>query len=264
MNPCIDIQNTTIAYREGLALNSISLTINEGEFVAIAGPNGAGKTTLLTAINGLARVSAGTQSIFGMQVNKRTQNVIRRDIGYVSQIANIDPRMPMRVKDVVMLGRLARTGLFKKLSSQDNDILEQVFELTDIRHLINKPIGHLSGGEQRKVAIARALAQEPRIMLLDEPISSLDINAQAAILELIDKVHQKKRLTTVLVMHQLDLLPKNCFRIILLKNARIIFDGALKEALREDILSELYDCRVEIIQNDCAVVIRARPRGSRC
>lgn len=262
MNPIIDIQNTTISYRENLALNSISLKIYEGELVGIAGPNGAGKTTLLTAINGLARISRGAVSIFGIEMSARSATTIRKDIGYVPQMLNIDPRMPMRVREVVMLGKFGRIGLFKKPSSKDNNFVDKVLDLIGVRNLMHKPIGHLSGGEQKKVAIARALAQEPRILLLDEPLSNLDINAQASILELVDKIHQKKSLTTIVVMHHLDLLPKNCSRMMLLKNAKIIFDGPKDQALQGDILSKLYECRVEIIKNSCGVIVRAEEKGN--
>ncbi len=261
MNPIIDIQDVTVAYRENLALNSISFKIDTGEFVGIAGPNGAGKTTLLTAINGLARLLKGSVKIFGIRMTRRTQTAIRKDIGYVPQMPNIDSRMPMRVKDVVILGRFGKIGLVRKLSAQDYKFVEEAVDLTGIGQLLDKPIGHLSGGEQQKVAIARALSQGPKILLLDEPLANLDINAQAGILELIERVHQRKELTTVVVMHHLHLLPQGCSRMMLLKNSGIVFDGALDEALQEDILSQLYDCRVEVIKNNCAVTIRAKPGG---
>ncbi len=257
MNLLVDIQDITVSYREDVALNSISLEIYEGEFIGVAGPNGAGKTTLLTAINGLGRLLRGSVDIFGIRMNARSATGIRKEIGYVPQMLNIDPRLPLRVKEVVMMGRYGRIGLLKRQSSKDKKIVDEVIGLVGIRNLLNRPIGHLSGGEQKKVAIARALTQEPRILLLDEPLSNLDINAQANILKLIDIIHQKKRLTTIVVMHHLSLLPKNCSRMILLKDAKIIFDGLMDEALDEKILSKLYGCRVEVIKNIHGVIIRA-------
>lgn len=257
MNPLVDIRDITVSYRENVALNSISLEIYEGEFIGIAGPNGAGKTTLLTAINGLGSLFRGSVNIFGIRMNARSATGIRKEIGYVPQMLNIDPRMPFKVGEVVMMGRYGRIGLFKRLSSKDKKIVDEMVDLVGIRNLLKRPVGHLSGGEQKKVAVARALVQEPRILLLDEPLSNLDINAQAGILELVDRIHQKKHLTSIVVMHNLDLLPKNCSRMVLLKDAKVIFDGPLDEALDEEILSKLYGCRVEIIKNRCGVIIRA-------
>lgn len=264
MNPLVDIQDITVSYRENVALNSISLKIYEGELIGVAGPNGAGKTTLLTAINGLGRLLRGSVNIFGIQMTPRAATGIRKEIGYVPQMLNIDPRLPLMVKEVVMLGRYGRIGLLKRPSSRDKNIVDEVVDLIGIRNLLNRPIGHLSGGEQKKVAIARALAQEPRILLLDEPLSNLDINAQAGILELVDRIHQKKHLTTVVVMHHLSLLPRDCSRMVLLSNAKIIFDGLINEALNEEILSKLYGCRVEIIKNSHGVIIRAGGQIPQC
>lgn len=257
MEPIVDIQDVTVSYRDSVALNSISLKIYEGEMLAIAGPNGAGKTTLLTAINGLGKLLKGSVSIFGIQMERRTAAQLRKEIGYVPQIINPDSRMPMRVREVILLGRYGRIGLLKKPSRKDREVVEKVVELIGIKDLLQRPIGHLSGGEQKKVSIARALAQEPRILLLDEPISNLDINAQQSILNLIEQIHERENLTTVVVMHHLNLLPINCSRMVLLKETRVIYNGSVDQALNEKVLSNLYDCRVKVIKNNYEISIRA-------
>lgn len=257
MKPIVDIQNVTVSYRENVALNSISLKIYEGEMLAIAGPNGAGKTTLLTAINGLGKLLQGSVHVFGIRMEGRSATQLRKKIGYVPQIINPDPRMPMRVGEVIFLGRYGRIGLFKKTALNDRKVVEEVVELVGIGKLLQRPIGHLSGGEQKKVAIARALAQEPRILLLDEPISNLDISAQQSILKLIEQIHDQKNLTTVVVMHHLNLLPLNCSRMVFFKEARIIFEGPMAEALNEEVLSGLYGCQIKIIKNSHGITIRA-------
>lgn len=258
MNPIIELKDVTVSYRESIALNSISFKVSSGEFVIIAGPNGSGKTTLLTAINGLGRILKGSADIFGLRLNSRSATRIRKDIGYVPQVLNIDPRMPISVEEAVAIGRCARKGFFQKMSFEDKDIIDKAMAQSGIANLSKRPIGHLSGGEQRKVAIARALAQEPRILLLDEPISNLDLNAQSQIFELIEKIHQKMHLTTLLVIHHLDLIPASCQRIVMLKEARIIFDGRKDEALDEKILSELYACRIEVFKNGFGITVRAK------
>lgn len=254
-NPVIEFEDVTVSYPHHTALKSISLAVREGEFVGIAGPNGAGKTTLLCTINGLSHILSGSVCVFGKSLFLYVA-AIRRDIGYVPQIIACDPRIPLRVREVVSMGRYARISFLKRFSAQDKNIIEDAAEVVGIRHLMDRPIGHLSGGEQRKVAIARALTQEPKILLLDEPVSHLDLNAQAVILALIEKVHAEKALTTIMVSHQLDLLPESCDRLILLKEGEIVFSGAKQEGLKEDILSKLYGCPVKITKNGDGIIIR--------
>lgn len=246
MNPAIDIKNITASFGNNIALESISLKINEKEFVGIAGPNGAGKTTLLTVMNGLGKISKGSVKIFGIEVNTHSATAVRKNIGYVPQMLTTDPRLPMLVRETVLMGRYGKIGFFKKPSRADKEIVDEVAGLVGIRDLLRRPIGHLSGGEQKKVAIARALAQEPRILLLDEAISNLDINAQQIIIELVDKIHEEKQITIIVVMHHLHLLPENCSRMVLLKNAGMVFDGAVQEALSEQILSGLYGTVIKL------------------
>jgi len=166
--------------------------------------------------------------------------------------------MPINVREAVILGRYGRVGVLRRLSLRDEKVVDEVINLTKIRHLLSRPIGHLSGGELQKVSIARALSQEPQILLLDEPLSNLDISAQEDILRLIEEVHRSKNLTILMVMHYLNLLPRSATRLILLKNGNLIFDGPLKEGLKEDILSHLYDSKVEIIKNGEGILVRVK------
>jgi len=241
----IAIKNATVSYRENIALKNISLNIKQGSFVAVVGPNGAGKTTLLTLINGLGRLQSGTIDIFGMRVNKKNINRIRKDIGYVPQHILIDPRMPISVYDVVMLGRCGRIGLFRNPGKDDHNIIDEVCEHVGITHLKNKPIGHLSGGEQQKVSLARALAQRPKILLLDEPTANLDPRAQNEIIDLIECIYKKESLTIIFVTHVLGQLPKVCSDAVLLKNGRIITSGSIHMVFTKELLSEVYDFAVE-------------------
>ena len=251
----IELKDVTVTYPHHTALESVSLAIEKKAFVGIAGPNGAGKTTLLCAINGLSSILSGAVRVFEKSLFPHIAS-IRRDIGYVPQIIACDPRIPLRVREVVSMGRYARINFLKRFSAEDRKITEYAADMVGINHLMDRPIGHLSGGEQRKVAIARALAQEPKILLLDEPVSHLDLNAQSSILALIDKVHVQKNLTTVMVSHQLDQLPESCNRLILLKEGKIIFNGTTQSGLTEDILSQLYGCPIKVIKNGYGYTIR--------
>ncbi len=258
MNPIVDIFNLSVHYRKYLALNSVCLKIYEGEFVAIAGPNGAGKTTLLDVISGFKRPSEGKVKVFGFSTTDYVFREARKKIGYVPQIINIDPRMPMKVKDVIMLGMIAKKRFFKKFSLKNIETFDEVIKLVGIKDLLKRPVGHLSGGEQKKVMIALALIRQPRLLILDEPIANLDINAQANILELVDRIHTEQGLTTIVVMHNLEFLPKSCSRMVLLKDGRVTFDGTLLEALSEEVISRVYECQIKIIKNDEGIFLRVK------
>jgi len=244
MSKIVEIKDVTISYRENIALRNITLSIEEGTLLAIIGPNGAGKTTLLTAINGLGNILSGSVRVFGENITPG----LRKGIGYVPQSVAIDPRAPISVRDVVMIGRLSKVGLFHRANHRDEELVESAMELVGIKELARRPIGHLSYGEQQKVAIARALAQQPRIMLLDEPTSNLDLKAQREIIDLIDSIYMKKQLTIVVVTHILNHIPPSCKRVLMMKKGRIIWFGAMEEALNNDLLSGLYGCPIETVR----------------
>jgi ABC-type cobalamin/Fe3+-siderophores transport system ATPase subunit len=167
----------------------------------------------------------------------------------VAQAQNIDPRLPVSVRDAVMIGRYGLLGLFKRPGKNDWTIVDQVLELVGMSRLADRPIGHLSGGEQQKVAIARCLAQEPEIFLLDEPTVSLDWKAQADILQLVKLIHNSRHLTTIFVTHDLSALPTACNRVVLMKEG-IIWGQGTPEAMLTDInLSKVYDVPINEVKS---------------
>lgn len=246
MSCLIEINNVTVSYRENVALKDVTLTIKQNSFVSIIGPNGAGKTTLLTVINGLGNILKGSVHVFGLPLNLRNINHIRREVGYVPQNLNIDPRFPITVHDVIRMGKYGKIGCLRYPKKKDEDIVRQIIELVEIKDLIKRPIGHLSGGEQQKVAIARALVQEPKIMLFDEPTSNLDPRAQREILYLIEKIYKTSHLTMVFVSHILKHIPPSCTEAVLMKKGRIIRQCPIKDALQESLLTDLYECPIKI------------------
>ena len=246
----IEVENAVVSYREDVALRGVSLRVRRGEFVGIIGPNGAGKTTLLTLINGLGKLLQGRVRVLGHPLSRENARQIRTRVGYVAQAQNIDPRMPINVREVVMIGPCGRLGLLRRPSRADWAIVEEMIEMVGMSHLADRPIGHLSGGEQQRVAIARALAQEPDIFLLDEPTANLDWRAQREILELVKRIHTTRRLTTLFVTHDLNTLPRACDRVLLMKDGLIRGEGHPEEVLRGDVLSELYDTPIRIIEHD--------------
>ncbi len=237
----IDIKNAVVSYREDVALQSVSLKVRAGEFVGIIGPNGAGKTTLLTVVNGLGRLLSGRVKVLGHQLTPGNGHSLRKKVGYVAQVQTIDPRMPMNVREVVMIGRYGLLGLLGRPKKHDWEVVDEMLELVGMSHLARRPIGHLSGGEQQRVAIARCLAQEPAIFLLDEPTASLDWKAQADILELVKRIHEARSLTTLFVTHDLSCLPAACDRVVLMKEGRIWGEGTPGELLTDENLGQLYD-----------------------
>jgi len=241
MNTLVSIKNVSVSFRENVALRNISLDIAEGAFVSVIGPNGAGKTTLLTVVNGLGLIHSGSVSVFGKNLSSGTVNEIRKDIGYVPQHLSIDPRSPISAKEAVMIGRFGKIGLLKKWKATDDEIIAKAMKTVGIEHLAEKPIGHLSGGEHQKVSIARALGQEPKIILLDEPTSNLDPKAQNEIIGLIEKIYKEKKYTVVFVTHILSHIPHSCTDVVLMKNGKIFDSGSADAMLEAKVLSGLYD-----------------------
>jgi ABC-type cobalamin/Fe3+-siderophores transport system ATPase subunit len=222
----------------------VSIKVGHGEFVGIVGPNGAGKTTLLTIVNGMGKLINGQVSVLGYSLPPGNGHSLRKKVGYVAQAENIDPRMPMNVREVAMIGRYGRLGLFRRPGKADWEIVDTALELVGMTHLARRPIGHLSGGEQQRVAIARCLAQEPEIFLLDEPTASLDWKAKTDIMELVKRIHDLRKLTTLFVTHDLTALPIACDRVVLMKDGLIWDEGPPGELLTNDKLGQLYDLPV--------------------
>ena len=243
-NSIIDIQNAVISYREDIALRGVSLKVRSGEFVGIIGPNGAGKTTILTAVNGLGNLVNGHVKVLDHYLTSGNGHSLRKIVGYVAQVLNIDPRMPVNVREVVLMGRYGLLGLLKRPDKYDWKIVDDVLELVGMTHLAGRPIGHLSGGEQQRVSIARCLAQEPQILLLDEPTASLDWKAQNDILQLVKLAHKSRHLTTLFVTHDLGALPVMCDRVVLMKEGLIWGQGSTVEILTDENLSQVYDMPV--------------------
>ncbi len=244
----INIENAVVSYREDVALRGVSLRVEPEEFVGIIGPNGAGKTTILTIINGMGKLLSGRVWVLGHYLTPGNGHSLRKKVGYVPQVENIDPRMPMSVREVVMIGRYGLLGLFRKPGKHDWEIVDEMLELVGMSHLSNRPIGHLSGGEQQRVAIARCLAQEPEIFLLDEPTASLDWKAQTDILELVRQIHDRRCLTTLFVTHDLSALPTACNRVVLMKEGLIWGEGSPDGLLTDENLSCLYDMPLEEVE----------------
>ena len=161
---------------------------------------------------------------------------------------SIDIRMPMSVREAVTLGRYGQLGLLRRPGPRDRKIVEEMLNLVGIEPLASRPIGHLSGGERQRVAIARCLAQEPELFLLDEPTASLDWKAQIEILELVKRIHDERQMTTLFVTHDIEALPHTCDRVVLMKEGTIVGDGEPDKLVSSQSLSKLYGLPVEVVE----------------
>ncbi|MBN2468392.1 MAG: metal ABC transporter ATP-binding protein [Deltaproteobacteria bacterium] len=246
MNTIIEFSNVTVSYRENVALHNVSLKVKEGAFLGVIGPNGSGKTTLLTTVNGLGKVRSGRVKVFGLEL-KSHQHYIRKNIGYVPQSSNIDPRLPITVYEVVKIGRVGKRGMGRRLNHSDYDAIDTALAVVGITNFKGRPIGHLSSGEKQKVAIARAIAQQPKIMLFDEPTSNLDPGAQQDIIMLMNSIYRETGSTIILVTHILQHLPESCKEVICLKQGEVIHAGTYNETLDSKLLASLYECSPEAL-----------------
>lgn len=217
----------------------INLKIKPGEFVAIIGPNGAGKTTLLETINGLLDYISGEGFVFRKEI-KKNKSEIRKEIGYLVQNFEIDPLAPFLCKDIVMSGRTGKIGTFRFTTKKDWDKIWYSMGLVGMIDFANRPIGKLSGGEFQKILIARALAQQPRLLLLDEPFSNLDYASKIQIETLLNRIHEKYKITIVMVSHDLNFVPVGCNRIIVMDKGRIIMDDKKEKILHSNKINDIF------------------------
>jgi ABC-type Mn2+/Zn2+ transport system ATPase subunit len=228
----INLNNVSTVYEgeKRPAIRGINLTIERNELVYVVGPNASGKTTLLETINGLLPPFKGKVTVFGLDT-KLDGRKIRCQIGYVPQDFMVKPGEPYTAFDIVLMGRYGQIGFLNQPDEQDKKKVLEAMKLVGIQNLSNRPMGKLSGGQQQKVMIARALAKKPKILLLDEPFSNLDQDSRGKIPSLITKLHQDKDLTTLIVTHDIHHMLDNCTRVVVVTNGKIRFNGLPEKAI---------------------------------
>ncbi len=214
----IELEGVWVNFNGAVILEEVNLAIEAGRYVGILGPNGAGKSTLLRVILGLIRPQRGQVRVFGQTPEKlRHQGNV---VGYLPQRPLGNPRFPVTVLDVVLMGRYGRIGLFRHPRREDRDQARSRLNDLGIAHLAGRLIGDLSGGEQQRVFIARALSVEPRILILDEPTVSLDVCVQDDIFELINTLREKLNLTVLIVSHDIGAVARHMDDVVCI-NRRI-------------------------------------------
>lgn len=250
--PIITFQQATFGFPGVIALQDISLDILEGEYVGIIGPNGSGKTTLCRAMLGLMPPLKGTLQIFDCSCDELRCHH-RARIGYLPQKGKIDQNFPITVLEAVMMGRYGALGLFRRPGKQDREIAMNSLENVGMQDHWNTPLGHLSGGQQQRVLIARALAQQPQVLLLDEPTTGIDIVTQHSVLDLIKRLHRDLGLTVLLVTHDINMIRAHVDRLVLLKTT-LFAAGPPDEVLKTDVLQQVYGKDLVVSERDQVIV----------
>lgn len=233
----LDIRDVYAGYENRMILQSFSLQIPHGAKVAVVGPNGAGKSTFFKTLVGLIPIRSGTILIHGRPLGHHQDCV-----AYVPQREEVDWRFPVTVSDVVMMGRFGRLGWLQKPGQLDHEIVNRSMAEMGISDLAKRSIGNLSGGQQQRVFLARALAQQPHILLLDEPFTGVDQSTQETTLGLLEELH-RKLVTVIVSTHDLN-LAANQFDQVLLINKRVIAFGTPSEVFTTENLHEAFSGQV--------------------
>jgi len=250
--PIIRFDHASFGFPGVIALKDLTLTINAGEFVGVIGPNGSGKTTLCKAVLGLMAPLHGHLHIFDCSCDELRCHH-RAKIGYLPQKGVVDRNFPVTVLETVMMGRYGAMGLFTRPGTADRRIALEALGHVGMDAHKDTALGHLSGGQQQRVFIARALAQQPQVLLLDEPTTGLDITTQHNVIELIEHVHQELGLTVLLVTHDINMIRARVDRLVLLKT-RLYAAGPPADVLKPDILREVYGKDLVITEKDLIIV----------
>jgi len=241
------VKDLSCGYGKRVVLRGVSFGIKRGAFVGIIGPNGSGKTTLLRAINGFLRPFKGTISLEGKGIHQMVRRSLAQKVAVVTQSPEAAP--PFSVEEFVLLGRVPHWGKYQLLETKkDVEMAERAMALTGIAYARDRKMGELSGGEQQLAFVARALAQEPRLLLLDEPTAHLDIGHQGQIMDLLRQLNGEQSLTIVVVLHDLTLAGLYCERLILLNRGRLRKIGPPQRVLMKGVIEKVYQTTVRVMQ----------------
>ena len=262
--PAVAIDRAAVRLGDRTILHDVSLTVAPGEFVAVLGPNGAGKSTLMRAILGLVPLSGGTVSVLG-----RTPRQARGDIGYLPQRHSFDDTTRVRGRDLVRLGLegtrwgvpLALTPAARRRRHEERALVDRVIDLVGATGYAERPIGELSGGEQQRLLIATALVRRPRMLILDEPLDSLDLPNQAAIAALVSRIAHEQNVAVLLVAHDVNPLAAYLDRVAYLAGGSAVA-GPVAEVITAPTLTELYGTPIEVLRtSDGRLIVVGLPEA---
>lgn len=237
-------QELQAGYDRQLVLSAVNLRVEPGEMVGIIGPNGSGKSTLLRVLGRLLQPWDGVVYLDGRRLADLSPREVARCMAMLPQAPAAPPELT--VYELVGYGRYPHVPWLKRLGPADREAIDRAIRDCRLEALAGKPLATLSGGERQRAWLAMTLAQEPRVMLLDEPVTFLDINHQLEMLELIAALNRERGITVVMVMHDINLAARYCRRLVALKDGQIVADGPVEEVLRPEVLREVFHVEVQV------------------
>lgn len=256
MNTIVDVRHLSLNYGSRQIVRNVSFQIRLGEFFVIIGPNGAGKTTLLKGIAGLHKPSSGQILLHQRNLNNYSRKELARHVAIVPQSINDD--FPFNVAETVLMGRYPHLGILAMETREDRVLAEQAMKFTEVDHLAGRHLNQLSGGERQRVIIARAICQQPQILLLDEPTASLDPAHQLRIMDLMERLRENNQITVIMVSHDLNLASTYADRLLLLKDGKMQKIGPARDVLTFEQLHASYGCNLFVDESP----LSERPRVS--
>ena len=245
--PVLAAERIVCGYDEQAVLHGISLALQTGEFLGVIGPNGCGKSTLLAALTGWLPLRQGSVRLEGKPLAQYGTQSIAQLVAVVPQAST--PAFAFTVRETVEMGRYPHMGRLATVTAADRRIVDEALELTDLTHLEGRQVDRLSGGEYQRVTIARALAQQPRVLLLDEPTAHLDLGHQQAIFSLLVNLHTTQQMAILCVSHDINLAATYCGRLILLSQGNIVAEGSPEAVVTEELMQRVYGSLVRVHAN---------------
>jgi len=248
--PAVNVSELHCGYSGNEVLKGVSFSVGSGEFVGILGPNGAGKSTLVLALSGIVPAIGGQIEILGTGVERLSLRERARRMAVIAQES--DMRFPFSCREVVEMGRYPHRKRWRMETPDDAEAVEKALCLTDTAKLGERSIGAVSGGERQRVLMAKSLAQQTPIIVLDEATSAMDINRKLQIFKVLAKLNLEKNLTVLAVSHDINLAALFCRRMVFLKEGLIEADGPTEEVLTEQVLEKIYETRVVVREIEAA------------
>lgn len=247
MGEAVEVKNLDLAYDKTKVLENVDFSVTQGEFFVVIGPNGSGKTTLLKSIAGIEKHLSGSIEILGKKLHTYPRREFARKLAFVPQSLHIN--YPFTVKETVLMGRSPHIGLLGIENREDENKAISSMRITQVDHLSDRKMDQLSGGEQQRALIARAICQEAQVLLLDEPTSSLDLAHQVRIMDMLEDLQKKHNTTILMVAHDLNLASLYGKRILLLRSGKVYKTGPPREVLSFENLEDVLGCILLVDQS---------------
>lgn len=243
----VQAEKLVAGYDKWIALTDVDIAIRDKEMVGIIGPNGSGKSTLLKVLSRTLKPREGTVYLDGKALRELSTGEVARRMSVLPQAPNSPAELTVR--ELVGYGRYPHVPWLKRLGPADHEVIDRAIEECHLEELAQRQVSSLSGGERQRAWLAMALAQEPKLMLLDEPVTFLDICHQLEVMELISHLNVERGITVLMVLHDLNLAGRYCERLIAVSNGRIAHDGPISEVIRPDVLRDVFNVDAYVSEN---------------